>query len=190
MKARSQGTKPEDRPPHGRPRAIRLGAHQTLEYLLAALLVLNALRLPGRQLGPVLGAGLALLALAALTEGPLAALRWLSPRAHAAADVLLAGALAVAPFALGVHDEPRAAVPMWATAAFLVFLAASTDYRPRTRTRARRASLPPPPPRPVEGSATLNAAARAAGAGAGALARSGPRRLGRAVGRYRSRRRP
>lgn len=160
------------------------GVHQALEYLIAALVISTGIRLRTGLAAPVLFAGLAVLALAALTDGPWGATRWLGRRAHAAADWVLVVSLAVVPLlALDLDDDLPAAIVLWVAAAFVAFLARSTDYRPR---RSRRGAPPPPPPTsppPLTGSDALNTAARALGRQAGRA----PRTLGRAVGRYRAR---
>lgn len=161
----------------GRP--VGFGAHQALEYLLAALVISTGVRARTGVLVPVLAAGLAVLALAAVTDGPLAALRGLSRRAHAAADWVLVAGLAVTPLVavdLGAHLA--AAVVLWLAAAALAFLARSTDYRGRPGRRQAAA-----PVAPVMGSHALNDAARRLGRQAGRA----PRSLGRAVGRYQAR---
>lgn len=157
------------------------GVHQGLEYLIAVLVISTGIRLRTGLAAPVLGAGLAILALAALTDGPLCALRALGRRTHAVADWVLVAVLAVVPVvALDLDDDMPAALVVWMAAAFLGFLATSTDYRPR---RDRRPS-PPDAPTPVTGSPALNTAARELGRQAGRA----PRSVGRAVGRYKARR--
>lgn len=166
------------------------GVHQALEYLTAALVVSTGIRLRTGLATPVLLAGLAVLALAAVTDGPWGATRWLSRRAHAAGDwVLVAGLAAVPLVAIDLEGDLPAAIVVWLAAAFVAFLARSTDYRPRRERRAAPGPAPAPPaepspPPPVTGSDALNTAARALGRQAGRA----PRNLGRAVGRYRARR--
>lgn len=164
------------------------GVHQILEYLTAALVVSTGIRLRTGLATPVLLAGLAVLALAAVTDGPWGATRWLSRRAHAAVDwVLVAGLAAVPLVAIDLEHDLPAAIVLWLAAAFVAFLARSTDYRRRRERRAPPAPAPPAetsPPPPVTGSDALNTAARALGRQAGRA----PRNLGRAVGRYRARR--
>jgi hypothetical protein len=120
------------------------------------------------------------LALAAVTDGPLAALRGLSRRAHAAGDWVLVAGLVVTPLVavdLGAHLA--AAVVLWMAAAALAFLARSTDYRGRPGRRQAAAA----PVAPGTGSHALNDTARRLGRQAGRA----PRSLGRAVGRYQGR---
>ncbi|HEX6596381.1 MAG TPA: hypothetical protein VF045_05570 [Acidimicrobiales bacterium] len=172
---------------------FRFGVHQGLEYLTAALVVSTGIRLRTGLAAPVLGAGLAILTLAAVTDGPLCASRWLSRRAHAIGDGVLVAVLAAVPLvALDLAEDMPAAIVVWMAAAFLAFLATSTDYRPRPARRAApRAAPPAPPPAPAPahkapptGSPALNSAARAVGRHAGRA----PRSLGRAVGRYKAKR--
>lgn len=178
-----------------RSRRFRFGVHQGLEYLTAALVVSTGIRLRTGLAAPVLGAGLAILTLAAITDGPMCATRWLSRRAHAIADWVLVAVLAAVPLvALDLGEDMPAAFVVWMAGAFLAFLATSTDYRHRTARRTAPPAQPPaapsaPPPAPARegpptGSHALNSAARAVGRHAGRA----PRSLGRAVGRYKARR--
>ena len=168
----------------GSRRTVRFGAHQALEYLTAALVISTAIRLRTGLAAPVLVAGLAILALAAVTDGPWCAARWLGRRAHAAADWVVAGALVTVPmFALDLDRDLTAAIVLWVAAALMAFLAASTDYRTRPARRAARAARAAPTEAAPAGSGAVNAAARALGRQAGRA----PRSLGRAVGRHRAR---
>ena len=173
-------------PDRGR-RTVRFGAHQALEYLTAALVISTGIRLRTGLAAPVLLAGLAILALAAVTDGPWCAVRWLGRRAHAAGDWLVTAALIAVPLvALDLEADLTAAIVLWVAAALMAFLATSTDYRSRRERRAAggpAATASPPTTSGSGGSDAVNAAARALGRQAGRA----PRSLGRAVGRHRAR---
>ena len=80
---------------------LPFGLHQGFEYAMAAVLAATGLHLPGRT-GITLFVAAGLLALlAASTDGPLAAGRRVSLRAHSRLDLVVAAALALSPLVPG-----------------------------------------------------------------------------------------
>ena len=149
--------------PAGRP--ISFGVHQALEYLCGLLVLFSVVRASGVGVPVVLAAGGAVVALAAVTDGPLCALRWLSRRSHAVGDVFVALGLGTAAVVLAVRDVLGPVIVLAVATAFQLFLTASTDYRPPARRtlptaaalarwagrawgvrRGRRPGRPPPRP--------------------------------------------
>lgn len=139
------------RPGSGGPieRPIGIGVHQAVEYLLGLFLVTSSIRIASNAgSGALLGLGVALLLLPAVTIGPLAAMPVLSPTVHQAIDVVLV-MLAVTSPLLPIGLDGNAILLMVLTAAALAVLTRSTSYvrrsrRPR-RGRARTATPPPAP---------------------------------------------
>lgn len=164
-------------------RAIGFGVHQAVEFLLGLFLVNISLRLAsGGRAGPVLGLGLALLVLPAVTTGPLAALRILSPAVHKVLDVVLV-MLAVTSPLLPLGLDRTSMVMMVLAALALALLSKSTSYvvrrrRPRPAPRVRAA-----PTRPPTSTAPSPTWARDLGAAAGRARAGLPRHAGRIVGR-------
>ncbi len=87
------GEQTERRPPRRRP--FPFGVHQALEYVLAGLLV--ELSLHTARSGLLLGGAAAFALLALTARGPLGVVRLCGRRLHAAADIVVALALAAAP---------------------------------------------------------------------------------------------
>jgi len=161
----------------GRPRPIGFGVHQCVEFLLGVFVLLSAVRMPERDLGPVLVLGATLLVLPVVTTGPLAAARLLSPGLHRVIDVVMVMLALTAPLLpLGLDG---AAVPITVlTALALAVLTRSTSYAVRRRT-PRPVAIEPvvvePAPPPTW--------ARHLGIAAGRARTQLPRRAGRVVGR-------
>ncbi|MDQ6728146.1 MAG: hypothetical protein M3066_18590 [Actinomycetota bacterium] len=159
-------------PDSSRPRPIGLGIHQAVELLLGMFVLLSAVRMPERDLAPVLGLGLVLVVLPVVTVGPLAAFRLLRPGAHRVVDVLLVMMAMVSPFLpLGLD---AAAIPVIVlTALALAALTRSTSYVVRRRAPKPVAAEPASPP----------AWARDLGTAAARARTRLPRQAGRVVGR-------
>lgn len=120
---------------------MSFGFHQALEYLSGLVVLFSVVRTSGSGVAAVLAAGGAVVALAAVTDGPLCALRWLSRRSHAVGDVFVAIGLAGAAVYLVAHDSLGPVIVLAAAAAFQLFLTASTDYRPRVRRSVPAATV-------------------------------------------------
>lgn len=166
------------RSPAGAGRSIGFGIHQAVELLLGVFLVSSSIRITGGGAGPVLGFGVAIMVLAAVTTGPLAAVRILSPSVHRVLDVVMV-ALAVTCPLLPLGLDGASMVLMVLTGLGLAGLVRSTTYitrrRPTTTPRAVTPHPDPPPPPPVWARDLGSAAARARA--------ELPRRAGRVVGR-------
>jgi hypothetical protein len=163
----------------GRRPPLSFGVHQGVEYLVAILLALTAIRLPPESSTPALLGALAVVGLALLTDGPLGGFRLLGRRAHRAVDVLFAMVLAASPLALG-WDNVVLVVLAEMLALIFAVLVVRTTYSPVKRPPAPA----PPAPRPSRSTTTTNGAMRAAGRVVGKVGRQGPRALGRFVGRH------
>ncbi len=154
---------------------LSFGVHQGVEYLVAILLALTAIRLPPDTANTALLGALAVAALALITDGPLGGFRLVGRRAHRVLDVLFAMVLAASPVALG-WDNLVLVVLAGVLAVVFIVLVVRTTY-----TAVKRPPGPGPVPRPT---ATTNGAVRAAGRVVGKVGRQGPRALGRFVGRH------
>lgn len=169
------------RPRRRAERPIGLGVHQAVEFLLGLFVVSSSVRIASNAGGgPLLGLGIALLVLPAVTAGPLAALRLLSPAVHRAMDVVIV-MLAITSPLLPLGLDGNAIVLMVLTAAALAVLTRSTSYttrRGRPKPAPRPVAPTSPPPRPP-------AWARDLGVAAGRARTQLPRRAGRIVGRLR-----
>lgn len=161
-----------------RPRNIPFWAHQAVEYLLGALLVLVALGMP-QSGGLVIAGGALVIVVAAVTDGPLGACSLLGRTAHRAADFVVVAVLATAPLLLHRH-EPDVWIVAEAAAAGLAVMARATKYvsPPKAARRRGGAATPSTPITPV--------VARRVGGVVGRLGKNGPRALGRAVGKRRA----
>lgn len=165
-------------------------AHRVVEYVLGVALVWLYMNDYGR-LPVVGGAGVAVLVLAAVTQGRLGLARWCPLGLHRAVDALLVVAMVAAPFAVG---EPLAAIYLLPAAAVVAMVALRTDYRTprpaagttepvspkRTDDRAARFG----PTEPVSPERTDDRAGRpAVGLAELARLRLSPRNVGRLAGR-------
>lgn len=175
-----------------------MGVHQAVEFLLGLFLVTSSIRIASNDgSGALLGLGVALLVLPAVTIGPLAALRVLSPAVHQAIDVVLV-MLAITSPLLPIGLDGNAILLMVLTAAALAVLTRSTSYvrRPRRPRRGRaRTATPHPAPeaKAPSGRASSNQApsgparppawVRDLGTVAGRARTQLPRQAGRVVGR-------
>ncbi len=165
------GTRRSGSADSSRPRPIGFGIHQAVELLLGMFVLLSAVRMPERDLAPVLGLGLALLILPVVTVGPLAAFRLLRPDAHRVLDVLLIMLALVSPL-LPLSLDAAAIPVIVLTAVALAVLTRSTSYVVRRRAPKPAASTAPPP-----------TWARDLGTAAARARTRLPRQAGRVVGR-------
>jgi hypothetical protein len=166
-------------------RPVGLGIHQGVELLLGIFLVISSTRVPGDDGGVVLGFGVTLLVLPAITAGPLAALRILGPTVHRVLDMVLVMAAIASPF-LPLGVEGNADLILVLAGLALAVLTRSTLYAPRhPRRRSPGPTGPPltsaPPPAPV--APPTSAWARGLGTAAGRARTQLPRQAGRVVGR-------
>ena len=164
-------------------RAVRIGVHQAVELILGIFLVISSTRVPGDDGGVVLGFGVTLLVLPAITAGPLAALRILSPAVHRVLDMVIVMVAVAAPF-LPLGLEGNADLILVSAGLALAVLTRSTSYAPRRRRRrpGRGAETPPAPP-PAAAPVAAPAWARGLGTAAGRARTQLPRQAGRVVGR-------
>lgn len=169
--------------------AVGFGVHQGVELLLGIFLVISSTRVPGDDAGVVLGFGVTLLVLPAITAGPLAAVRILSPTIHRLLDMVIVMGAIAAPF-LPLGLEGNAGLIIVMTGMALAALTRSTAYSlRRRRSRAPRAPGPTPAPAPPPTAAApavrppTAAWARGLGSAAGRARAQVPRQAGRMVGR-------
>lgn len=162
-------------------RPIGLGVHQAVEFLLGLFLVSSSVRIsPKDGGGPVLGLGIALLVLPAITVGPLAAVRALRPAAHRMVDVVIVMVAIIIPL-LPVSLDGNAILLLVLTALALAALTWSTSYTARWQPRPKPAAVTPPPP-PTRPPTRARDLGTAAGRGRTQL----PRHAGRVVGRLKN----
>lgn len=165
------------------PRVIGLGVHQAVEFLLGVFLVISSTRVTEAGAGVVLGFGVTLLVLPAVTAGPLAAVRLLPPAAHKLADIVLLMLALTSP--LLPFDIEGNAVPLMVLAGLaLALLTRATSYAVRRR-RPRRPPAPAPAaePPPAWPAAPTSTWARSLGTTAARARSQLPRQAGRMVGR-------
>ncbi|HLI72790.1 MAG TPA: hypothetical protein VKU86_02845 [Acidimicrobiales bacterium] len=143
----------ERRPSRRRP--FPFGVHQVLEYVLAGVLV--ELSLHTARSGLLLGGAAAFALLALTARGPLGVMRLCGRRLHAAADIVVALALAAAPVLPSIRPSALGIVAIEVVA--LLWL--------RVVTLTRYASPPPP-----DSDAPGRRERRGAGRGAPAAART------------------
>jgi hypothetical protein len=194
-----------DRPARPRERIrLALWTHQTVEYLLAVLLVLQSIN-AGRAATYVAVAGGLLFVLAATTDAPMGAVRWIHPQVHRVLDLVVIAALASAPILSGTTDVLAWAMCLLAAAA-VAWLTVHTQWtrsaRPPRPARGSRRTAPGPPttpstdpPAPAAGppptrAGSLGDAARDLGRTVDRTTRGASRAAGRIYGRARARRPP
>ncbi len=174
---------------------LALWTHQIVEYLLAALIILQSIN--GGDAAPfIAAAGGLLFLLAAVTAAPVSIAHWISPRVHRVLDLVVIIALVVAPIVSGSTDVLAWALCFLAAAA-LAWLNWHTQW---TRPAPRAARLPAPsPPKapapkppssepPASKPASVGDSARALGAKLDRTTRGASRAAGRLYGRSRARR--
>ncbi len=157
-----------------------MGVHQAVEFLLGLFLISSSVRIASDHGGgAVLGLGLALLMLPAITIGPLAALRVLSPTVHRVVDVVIVMVAITSPL-LSLGLDGNAILMMVLTAVALAVLTRSTSYTVRPRRRPRPPAVAPPL------AARPPTWARDLGIAAGRARTQLPRHAGRLVGRLKN----
>ncbi|MEW6153615.1 MAG: hypothetical protein AB1673_06450 [Actinomycetota bacterium] len=168
---------------------IGFWAHQLVEYLLGFMLLSLAIRLTGPAVVPTIVGGLLLVSLAASTDGPLGALRLVGRKLHRRLDVAVAVALAASPLVFGFGNVMLVAVAEGMALAMVVLVRRTTYFAPSRRQRraeARAVGGADLADRAIDAATrAATARARAAGEVLGRVARDGPTRLGRFVGRHR-----
>ncbi|MGH9225325.1 MAG: hypothetical protein ACRD2W_16435 [Acidimicrobiales bacterium] len=155
-----------------RPR-IAFWAHQCAEYALGFLLFLTAIRLVGPPMIHALAGGLLFITLAAITNGPLAALRWIGRATHRALDFGLAALLAASPLLLRFDNLAMVVLAEGMALAVLMLI--------------RRTAYVDPPRSPRRTIDTVTRVATDGARVAGKLVGQSPRRLGRLVGKHKRR---
>jgi hypothetical protein len=129
--------------------------HQGVEYIMGLLLFYAAVHRTGASAGALAGGGFAILVVAAISPGRLAARTLLGPRARRAADLALAAGAAVL-IALFTRSDLQATLPLIVVGLVLLRLGLSRRPPPADRTRS--------PSRPLDSAQpTINRVARAAG---------------------------
>ncbi len=167
------------------PLRLPLWMHQLLEYAIGLVLIFQSVH--STDAPQLAAAGALVVVLAALTDAPCGAFRWIPPLLHRTLDVLVVAVLLLAPVGFGVAD-PVAIVLCVGGAITLGWLHWHTRWVAPVR-RPRAAPTPPAAaPRPA-GPSTADATARALGAAVGKTSRAAPGAAGRAVGRARAARR-
>ncbi len=112
-------------------RWVPFGAHQAVEYLVAALLVETALHLNGRPQLTLLCAAGTTFAVAFLSEGSLGLLHLLPPRLHRLLDAVVIAALALSPIAYWRNLSLAPVLATEASAILLARVATLTRYGPQ-----------------------------------------------------------
>jgi len=182
---------------------IPLWIHQVVEYLLALLIVSQSIT-AGKAATYLAVTGGLLFVLAAATNAPAGAVRWIPPQLHRVLDLVVIVALLVAPIVSG-STELVAWVLCVLAAVALAWINWHTSWRraPRPTDRARREptvpepvdaksveSKPTPPAKPAAPTkaASLGDSARALGETVDRTTRGASRAAGRIYGRSRARR--
>ena len=208
---------PDGRGPPEEKFRLALWTHQVVEYLLAALILMQSIN--GGDAAPLIAvAGGMLFVLAAVTDGPVSITKWVSPRVHRVLDFGVVAALVAAPILSGSTDPLAWALCLLAAGA-LLWINWHTQWT-RPARRARRAATaaapvpkpevpkpgapnpevpnpevprsdapePEPEPTPPSKAAALGDSARALGAMVDRTTRGASRAAGRIYGRSKSRR--
>jgi hypothetical protein len=159
--------------PRGAATRRRVGflGHQLVEYVLGAALVAAGVRLVGSATILLVGLGVALMLLAALTDGPLGATHLISRRVHHVLDIVVAALLVISPLASLRHPNVTSIAIAELVALLLIRIERGTSYvsppaRPRPVAAAGTAGSPTPPgspPVPPISSAASELAAAARG---------------------------
>ena len=114
--------------------------HQALEYLIGVLVAAQAIH-ADHLVWPIVAGGVMVL-LAVTADGPIAAFRIVSRRAHRIADLVAAALLAI--IAVVARDQGATVVGLVAASAVvLVVLVVRTDFRPKPTRAERRAAARP-----------------------------------------------
>ena len=156
--------------------------HQLAEYLLGTLLIVQGAHL-GEGGGPVsIGGGLVIVALAALSDGPLGLVRWVGRGFHRVLDVVVAALLGATP--LLEHANAVTVAVAESAAVVMLMLARATRYAAAPQVPEGQASGAEAPSPARRERRTLAAdAARVSGFLAGRASSRGPETLGRLAGR-------
>ena len=181
---------------------LALWTHQIVEYLLAALILMQSIN--GGDAAPLIAvAGGMLFVLAAVTDGPVSITKWVSPRAHRVLDFVVVAALVAAPILSGSTDPLAWALCLLAAGALLWINWHTQWTRPARRARRAATAAAPVPkpdvpksevpkpdaPKPAQPSkaAALGDSARALGATVDRTTRGASRAAGRIYGRSKAR---
>jgi hypothetical protein len=131
-------------------RALSFTAHQIAEYVVGGVTVLQSGHLGGHGASAVVGLGVAIVVVAAVSGGPVGALRWVSPAAHRALDVGLIAVAVASPWLFAFTGDLAAILVAESVGILLLVLSGATRYRRwpavaartprRPRTRADDAS--------------------------------------------------
>lgn len=173
----------------GRHESIRLAmwTHQVVEYLLAALIVMQSIN--GGSAAPFIAlTGGLLFLLNAVTDAPCGIARWIPPRLHRVLDAVVIAALVLVPIVSGTTQ-----ILAWA----LCFLAAGAvawlNWHTQWTRPVRRPARPAPagpdtPAAPSPKAVSVAESARALGATVDRTTRGASRAAGWIYGRSRARR--
>jgi hypothetical protein len=191
------------------PLRLPLWMHQLFEYAVGLVLIFQSVH--SSDAPQLAGAGAVVVLLAALTDAPCGAFRWIPPLLHRTLDVFVIAVLLLSPIVFGVTD-PVAIVLCVGGAITLGWLHWHTRWiapvRRSLRERLRGSSAAPtgparsvgappapsravpptptPTPTPTPGPSTADATARVLGAAVGKTTRAAPGVAGRAIGRARA----
>lgn len=196
---------PRVNPPAGAPDTegplrLPLWMHQLLEYAVGLVLIFQSVHSAAAP--QLAAAGAIVFLLAALTDAPCGAFRWIPPLLHRTLDVFVIAVLLLSPIVFGVTD-PIAIVLCLGGAITLGWLHWHTRWiapvrrslRERLRgpapaaTTSAAPSPTPGPPTKASGPSPADATARALGAAVGKTIRAAPGAAGRAIGKARVARR-
>ncbi|HTW98146.1 MAG TPA: hypothetical protein VMD59_05175 [Acidimicrobiales bacterium] len=113
-----------------RPDRQRVGllAHQVVEYVIGAALIVSGVHVNGSVQLLLIGLGVLLILLSAFTKGPLGAVRVLSRRLHHALDLLVVVGLVLSPLVSLRHPSVAAIVIAEVVAVVLLRIERGTDY--------------------------------------------------------------
>jgi hypothetical protein len=116
--------------PDRRPARQRVGflAHQAVEYVLGAALVVSGVHVAGAVQLLLIGLGVVLILLSAFTRGPLGAARLIGRRLHHVLDLVVVGVLAISPLASLHHPNVGAIAVAESVAVLLVRIERGTNY--------------------------------------------------------------
>jgi hypothetical protein len=167
--------------------SLAFWVHQALEYLLAAFVASSAIRLESRAMGVCLVAAAALLALAALSRGPLGVVKVVPLRLHRVLDFVFVVVLATSPAWLGLGWTSAGAIIIETVAVAALLLTRATSFRPKPSRRATSSSSGEDGDGGEAVTRAAAVAARQVGRAVGVAKQHGPRAAGRAVGRFRKR---
>jgi hypothetical protein len=122
-------------------RAFSFTAHQVAEYILGGVTVLQSGHLGGRGASAIVGLGVAIVVIAAVSDGGVGAMRFVSPAAHRVLDVGLIAVAIASPWLFDFTGDLAAILVAESVGVLLLVLSGATRYRrgpSATQPRRRR----------------------------------------------------